>query len=112
MTRLQPFFSTIELAMGNLNLNKIQKILIKELSGKSGIYGFISKTTDKLYIGSSGDLAKRLRHHLYGNRSNIKLQNAIKKYTLDDFIFVVFEYADDDNLLSREQFYLDYLKPE
>ena len=50
MTRLQPFFSTIEQSIGYLHLAEIQKIIRKELKGKSGIYGFLSKTNNKLYI--------------------------------------------------------------
>lgn len=64
-----------------------------------------------MYIGSSVRLSIRFHQHIKGAQSNIKLQNAIKKYTLEDFIFVVFEYCDSKQLLNREQFYLDTLNP-
>lgn len=114
MTRLQPFFSTIELAMGYLHLAKIQKIIKEELRNKSGIYGFICKTNNKLYIGSSINLNMRFNNHIKNIKSNVLLQNAINKYNLQDFIFIVFseEYCEPDKLLSREQFYLDELKPD
>lgn len=85
MTRLQPFYSTIELTIGNLNLTDIKLILKNELRNKSGIYGFVCKSTNKLYIGSSIDLGIRFSAHIKGLRSNIKLQNAINKYNLQDF---------------------------
>lgn len=112
MTRLQPFFSTIELSIGNLHLAEIQKIIRKELKNKSGIYGFICKTNNKLYIGSSKTLDIRFNHHINGSKSNILLQRAINKYNLQDFYFIVFEYCEIEELLSREQFYLNELKPE
>ena len=112
MTRLQPFFSTIELSTGNLHLAEIQNIIKKDLKRKSGIYGFICKTNNKIYIGSSINLSDRFRQHIKGSRSNVLLQNAINKYNLQDFIFVIFEYCEQENLISREQFYFDTLKPE
>jgi group I intron endonuclease len=112
MARLQLFFSIIELSMGYLHLAEIQDIVRKELRFKSGIYGFICKTNNKLYIGSSIDLSSRFNNHIKGLQSNILLQRAINKYELQDFIFIVFEYCEPEELLSREQFYLDELRPD
>jgi len=112
MTRLQPFFSTIELSIGYLNLAEIQKIIKEELRHKSGIYGFLCKTNNKLYIGSSKTLLSRFNNHINGYNSNILLQNAINKYNLQDFTFIIFEYCEIGELISREQFYMDELKPE
>jgi group I intron endonuclease len=112
MTQLQPFFSTIEIFIGKLNLTEIQLITKSELRGKSGIYGFLSKTNNKLYIGSSKSLASRFNSHIKGSQSNILLQRAINKYNLEDFIFIVFEYCEAEQLISREQFYFNELKPE
>jgi group I intron endonuclease len=112
ISRLQPFFSIIEQWIGSLHLSEIEKIIRKELKGKSGIYGFVCKTTGKLYIGSSINLSDRLYRHIKGTRSNVKLQNAINKYNLHDFIFIVFEYCQPEDLIFREQIYIDSLKPE
>jgi group I intron endonuclease len=112
MRRLQPFFSTIEQSIGYLHLAEIQKIIRKELKGKSGIYGFLSKTNNKLYIGSSKILPTRFNEHIKGSKSNAILQKAINKYNLQDFIFIVFEYCETEELISREQFYIDNIKPE
>jgi group I intron endonuclease len=121
MTRLQLFFNilknfqlflTIELFTSSLHLEEILKITIEEIRKKSGIYGFICKTTGKLYVGSSINLSYRFSQHIKGSRSNILLQKAIKKYKLEDFIFIVFEYCDPKDLLFREQYYLNCLKPQ
>lgn len=79
---------------------------------KSGIYGFICKSNNKLYIGSSKTLSYRFNNHIKGSQSNVLLQRAINKYNLQDFIYIVFEYCKEEELLFREQFYLDTLEPE
>lgn len=112
MTRLQLFFSTIEQSIGYLHLADIQRITKKELKRKSGIYGFLSKTNNKLYVGSSKDLSVRFNRHINGSQSNVLLQRAINKYKLQDFIFVIFEYCEAEDLITREQFYIDELKPD
>ena len=109
--RLQ-FFSTVEIFIGSLHLTEILLITKQELYGKSGIYGFICKTTGKSYIGSSINLFTRFSYHINGKQSNVLLQRPINKYKLYDFIFIVFEYCDPVDLISREQFYLDVLNPE
>jgi group I intron endonuclease len=112
MTRLQPFFSTIELSTGYLHLAEIQKIIKTELKMKAGIYGFLCKTNNKLYIGSSINLNLRFNNYINGVQSNILFQRAINKYNLQDFIFIVFEYCEPDKLVSQEQYYLNFLEPE
>jgi hypothetical protein len=86
ISRLKPFFSTIEIFIGSLHLTEIPLIIKKELEGKSGIYGFFCKTTGKLYIGSSVQLSERFNRHVKGARSNVKLQNAINKSRGPPFI--------------------------
>lgn len=98
--------------MGYLHLAEVQTIIKKELKGKSGIYGFICKSNNNLYLGSSIDLSSRFNGHIKGSRSNILLQRSINKYKIQDFIFVIFEYCETGILVSREQFFIDELKPE
>lgn len=98
--------------MGYLNLADIQKFTKKELKNKCGIYGFICKSNNKLYLGSSIKLATLFNKHIKGFQSNILLQRVINKYNLQGFIFVVFEYCEAENLISREEFYFDKIKPE
>ena len=88
MTRLQSFFYTIEIFTGYLDLLEIQKILKEDLKSKSGIYGFLCKTNNKLYIDSSIDLSSRFYEHINGSRSNILLQNAINKSRGPPFILM------------------------
>lgn len=66
-------------------------------------------------MGSAIDLHKRKQHHLYSLRKNShenpRLQNHFNKYGEDDLLFFVVEYCTKDNLILREQFYLDSLRP-
>lgn len=102
----------MELTIGSLHLTEIQKIIKGELKNKSGIYAFLCKTTNDLYIGSSIQLSSRFNDHITGYNSNIKLQNAINKYSLEDFIFIILEYYEPEKLISQEQFYFNIIKPD
>lgn len=80
----------------------------------SGIYKIVNKINGKFYIGSSENIKKRWARHLYdfkrNSHHNIILQRAWGKYGEPAFSFEVIE--ETVNLLEREQFYIDILKPE
>jgi GIY-YIG catalytic domain/NUMOD3 motif len=74
------------------------------------------KTNGKYYVGSSVDL--RYRFYDYFSKSyfdksgNTIIANAISKYGLKAFEFVILEFTEKEEVLSREQFFIDTLKPE
>lgn len=78
---------------------------------KSGVYQIYNPINEKRYIGSSIDIARRLKEHrrdLIGNRHhNEHLQNAWNKYG-DVLEFKPLEYCEPENLLELEQLYIDY----
>jgi group I intron endonuclease len=78
---------------------------------KSGIYSILNTLNSKIYIGSANDIDRRLSEHLRQLRNNkhpnIKIQNSWNKYSEENFIFNIIEYSDVENLLIREQYYLD-----
>ena len=79
---------------------------------KIGIYRIKNTLDDKIYIGSSNNIARRWRHHKdllnRGIHHSIHLQNAWKKYGETTFLFDVLEILDDESLiLTTEQKYLD-----
>ena len=83
---------------------------------KSGIYQIQSIIKiDKCYIGSSSNIDKRIREHkrvLNKNQhDNPKLQSHYNKYGPDDMVFCVIEECDIYDLIEREQYYLDTIKP-
>ena len=77
-----------------INLKDIYSICSyrNSLKNKSGIYCFVNTINNKRYIGSAKDLYLRLIEHLNSKKSNIALQEAFKKYGLENFNFCVFEY--------------------
>lgn len=82
----------------------------------SGIY-CISNTLDKrIYIGSAVKLFDRYRSHKSlldkGKHNSIILQRFCDKYGSDVLYFSLLEICTEDDLLSREQYYLDALKPK
>lgn len=94
---------------GDLHLTESLKTAKDTLKGQSGVYCLLCQETGMMYIGSSSDLGRRLMAHILNNNSNVHLQNAIAKYGLTCFVFLVVELCAKDLLLTREQFYLDWL---
>jgi hypothetical protein len=93
--------------INNLHLTETLNHARDTLKGLSGIYCILCVPTGKVYIGSAVDLFERFSDHMTGHASNRHLQNAIAKYGLSCFVFYVVELCKPDQLLSREQFYLD-----
>ena len=81
-----------------------------------GVYQIINTTNKKIYIGSSSHLMRRWNTHKYElsreTHSNNKLQRAWNKYGVGSFVFSILEECEKDQLIKREQYYLDTLNPE
>lgn len=76
-----------------------------------GVYKIVNILNSKQYIGSSNDVKFRISTHKSrlkkGNHHSIKLQRAYNKYGLESFIFELIEICDIDDLLIREQHYIN-----
>lgn len=81
-----------------------------------GVYKIINLINNKIYVGSSVDIAKRMRKHKYELRKNIHpnehLQRAYNKYGEDSFTAELLENCTEDIIIGREQYYIDMLNPE
>ena len=80
-----------------------------------GIYKITNKVNNKIYIGSSKNITYRWKQHIdsleSGNHHNSRLQSDWNKYGITNFTFEVIEsIKNDDNLLKREQRYIDKYK--
>lgn len=95
----------------NLYNSEIISNVREELTNKSGIYLLICNTTGKIYLGSAINLRKRFNEHLNRSNSNLLLQNAIKKYGIENFTFIILEICHPEELIAFEQYYMDELKP-
>ena len=80
----------------------------------SGIYVIKNKTNDKVYVGSSKSLNKRISQHLSSlrnnNHENDYLQKSFSKYGEKSFEFKILVKIQEDNLCKAEQYWIDYYK--
>lgn len=87
-----------------------------KLKGKCGIYSIFNLQNGKRYIGSSVDLYNRLHehwHNLKNNKAHNKhLQYAWNKYEEENFSFNILEFCEPEERFDREQYYMDFMKPE
>jgi len=83
---------------------------------KSGIYKIRNLVNGKIYVGSAVDFDKRKREHfnLLKNNKHVNkhLQSSWNLNGEDSFLFeIIEEVHDKENLIEREQCYIDILKP-
>ena len=99
-----------------LNAELEKDVIIKQNKNKSGIYRWINVINNKKYIGSSIDLSRRFKEYYNKNRiskvkRNFPIHAAILKYDYYNFKLEILEYCDKFNLIEREQYYINILKP-
>jgi len=82
----------------------------------SGIYKIVSVTNGKMYIGSACNLRNRKNSHFQDLRKtkhhSSYMQNHVNKYGVNDLKFSIVEFCEKENLIVREQYYIDTLKPQ
>lgn len=84
-----------------------------------GIYIIRSKIKpERIYVGSSARVNHRMSIHKtqlkHGRHNNAKLSRHVNKYGLDDLFFEVietFDFISKEELLEREQYYINTLNP-
>ncbi len=79
-----------------------------------GIYKIENVTDGKIYIGSSVTLKNRKYKHFWmlqkGIHDNNHLQHSYNKFGQDSFIFDVLEVCCPEELIVKENFYIDKFK--
>lgn len=85
----------------------MNKIITKE----SGVYCITNKINNKFYIGSTVNFKQRWRDHKKllnsGKHFNIYLQNAVNKYSLDNFEFKILFICNSSEAKDLEQLLFD-----
>ena len=101
------------------NTGILKTKILKDNKTKSGVYRWTNVISNKSYIGSSINLYLRLRTYFSTGSMNKLLltrssyiYRALLKYGPSNFSLEILEYCEPDKLLEREQYYIDYLKPE
>ncbi|CAG8962377.1 hypothetical protein HYFRA_00013578 [Hymenoscyphus fraxineus] len=96
------------------------KKILEDTRGLSGIYLILNKVTKDYYIGSASTnrINKRFANHLIHLTGSKVLKNAVRKYKISEFAFLVLEIypeivtsENNHKLLDLEDFYLKSLLP-
>lgn len=105
-----------------INAKTDNKEILAENKNKSGIYIWINKINGKQYVGSAINLGDKASGRLnrYYRPSYLKNQNlgaslirkAILKYDYHNFMIGILEYCSINQLIEREQFYINVLAPK
>jgi group I intron endonuclease len=105
--------------MVTYNASRDKSKFYEENRRKSGVYHLINIINSKSYVGSSVDLSRRFRIYYSLNSLERKLNkgssaiySALLKYGYSNFSLNILEYCEPNVLITREQYYIDLLKPE
>ena len=89
--------------------------ILADNRNKIGIYRWINKINGNTYIGSSVNISVRM-YTYYSLRSLAKsnrlIDRALLKYGFSNFASEILEYTDKNNVLEKEQYYMDLFKPQ
>nr|YP_007507073.1 intronic ORF at intron 8 of cox1 [Ceratocystis cacaofunesta]YP_009704212.1 GIY endonuclease [Ceratocystis fimbriata]YP_009710364.1 GIY endonuclease [Ceratocystis albifundus]AFO38125.1 intronic ORF at intron 8 of cox1 [Ceratocystis cacaofunesta]QEN73775.1 GIY endonuclease [Ceratocystis fimbriata]QFX74866.1 GIY endonuclease [Ceratocystis albifundus] len=91
--------------------------ILKEQKDKSGIYCLINKINNHSYIGSSVNLASRMKNYLNDaflkSRQNINMPivKALLKYGQSNFTLYILEHVDVKSLIIRETYFITSVMP-
>nr|YP_010608687.1 hypothetical protein PNX16_mgp084 [Drechslerella dactyloides]WAN89767.1 hypothetical protein [Drechslerella dactyloides] len=93
--------------------------ILKNNKNKAGIYRWVNLINGKTYIGSSNNLGVRLRNYykisfleIETKKNKSMIYNAVLKHGYSKFSLEILEYCDSKDLIKREQYFIDLLKPE
>lgn len=104
----------------NLDINQTRENIRNTVTNLSGIYMIFNNETGDYYIGSASTnrFYTRYCNHLINFTGSKILKNAVKKYGLKNFSFVILELfpevinrENNKKLLNLEDFYLKSLLP-
>ena len=91
--------------------------ILKEQRDKSGVYCLVNKVNGHAYVGSSINLASRMRNYLNKaflkskQNANMPITKALLKYDYSNFSLLILEYVEPVFLTARETFYIRQFIP-
>lgn len=100
---------------GNFKEDRVK--ITKEELGRSGVYCLINKVDGHAYVGSSINLASRMRNYLNNaylkskQNINMPITRALLKYDQSNFSLLILEYVESASLTARETFYITHIIP-
>lgn len=99
------------------NLQNDRAVIFKQEKDKSGVYFLVNNLNGHSYVGSSINLASRMRNYLNNSflisksNANMPIVKALLKYPKSNFSVLILEYRDASNLAIRETHYITLLTP-
>jgi group I intron endonuclease len=99
------------------NFTQDRASLIKENNGKVGVYCLVNLVNGHFYIGSSSNLAVRMRNYLNNSflnqsqNANMPIVKALLKYGQHNFAVLIIEYAETETINVRETSWISQLLP-
>jgi len=99
------------------NLKKDRLQIFKEEKEKSGVYYLINNINGHTYVGSSINLASRMRNYLNNTflkskqNNNMPIVKALLKYDQSNFTLLILEYVETESLTIRETYYITFFIP-
>lgn len=98
------------------NFEEFKDLILRDNKGRAGIYMLTNKITKKKYIGKSSDLQSRFVNYfskgfLDTNKGGSLIYRHLLKFGFENFSLTILEYCPIDDLQSREQYFIDVLKP-
>lgn len=91
--------------------------ILKEQKDKSGVYCLINKINGHSYVGSSINLASRMRNYLNNaflkSKQNINMPiiKALLKYDKSNFKLLILEYVEPEFLTTKETYFITSVIP-
>lgn len=91
--------------------------ILKEQRDKSGVYCLMNKINGHAYVGSSINLASRMRNYLNNtflkSKQNVNkpIVKALLKYDQSNFALLILEYVEPESITVRETFYITHVMP-
>jgi len=99
------------------NFKEDKVTILKEQKDKSGVYCLVNNINGHLYIGSSINLASRMKNYLTTTflksrqNSNMPIVKALLKYDQSNFSLWIIEYVTPEFLTERETFFITQVIP-
>jgi group I intron endonuclease len=91
--------------------------ILKEQKDKSGVYCLINNINGHSYVGSSINLASRMKNYLNNSflkskqNINMPIVKALLKYGQSNFSLLILELVEAENLTTRETYYITKVMP-
>lgn len=101
---------TLTPAVSYENAGLQKQLIFNENKDKSFVYRWTNKKNGKQYLGSTSNGKRRLLTYYDDNSlklSKMPIYSAILKYGRENFLFEIIEYCKPEDVIQREQYYLD-----